>query len=150
ATADFAAVYVDVIAEHLAAWHPEVAEDFVLTAAGEAVLAVLCKPELYDPTRRPLFEYLCMAAQGDLRNALERERRHRHEQIPSDDVADGFVAGNYLGRDDDPALPLELAEDEALLEQLLADFTETERAVLQLMRDGERRTEAFVPLLDLE
>ena len=95
---------------------------------------------------------LRMAAQRDLQNALRKERRHQRNRRDWNLVEDAPEAGKYLGRDDDPSLRLQLAEAErqaAPPEALLRGLTEVERRVLELMRQGERRTAVYLSLIHI-
>src|SRR5262249_49661394 len=127
----------------LAAKDPRAPEHFRVEAAGEAVLGLIRNPASYDPRRLGLFEYLCMAARGDLRNLLARERKYHVRRIDWGIVEDAAGGGKYLGRDDDPSLPLRLAEAAAAPQDLAwaevyAAATPVERRVLDLMAAGER------------
>ena len=77
AVSDFLAAVLDPLVNHLRAWRPNADEHAWITAAEDAVLALLRNPASYDPAQRGLKGYLCMSAQGDLLNALQREARHQ-------------------------------------------------------------------------
>lgn len=147
ATADFAAAFLDPLASYLRATYPFVDEHARLTAAEDAILSVIRNPGVYDPTRCDgnLPAFLRMAACGDLANARARERRH-HEKRSEDCVELVPDDGNDFeeeGADDCPSF-----NDPDLL-NAIAQLSGPERRVLDLMRDGERRTEVFAAALGL-
>jgi hypothetical protein len=107
-------------------------------AAGTAVVDFLKAPDRFDPARRSLEGYLQMAAEGDLRNAIARERRHRDGQIP---VELDQLPGKEC-EDEQPRFE-EFPELVAVRESL----SEADRAVFDLMRAGVRETAAYVPLV---
>jgi hypothetical protein len=154
APSQLAVAYVDRLAAWLAAKNPHAPEDLRIEAAGEAVWSLIHNPASYDPTRLGLFAYLRMAAQGDLRNLLTRERKHHAGRVAWKMVEDSPDAGKYLGRDDDPSLPLRLAEAAAAPEApalvaVYAAASPVERRVLDLMAAGERSTAVFAEAMAL-
>ncbi len=145
--------------EPLVTWLGEtsrgIAPDLVVEAAEDALIALFHNPDSYDPARLSLLAYLRMSAQGDLRNRLRRERKHHHGRVPWESVEHSPAAGKYLGRDDDPAAGLQLAEQlqelaGAIPAAVRAGLTETEIRVVELMLRKERRTAIFAELLGLQ
>jgi hypothetical protein len=144
AVSDFLAAVFEPLACHLRRWRPGADEHACLTAAGDAALALVRNPAIYDPARRTLKGFLCMAAECDLLNELEKEARHHRNRDHPDCVElapDGRnpLPGSAEGEQpsfDDPRLAAEIAR-----------FTPAERAVFELMRAGERLTAAYVPAL---
>lgn len=136
-----------------------VPDEFVEEAVHLAI-ANLCKnPASFDaskmPGDQPLFSFLKMSAQGDLQNRLASEERHNRGRVCLDHVEQSPIAGKYLGRDDDPALPIEIQEeaDRARREilPLVADgLTTIERECLELMLQNERRTSAYARAMRIE
>ncbi len=114
----------------------------VATAVGDAVLAFLRRPAAYDLGRLPLFRYLLLIARRRLSHQREREGRHHRGRIPWDAVELAAPAGNEWEED-------ELSFQSADLQPVLASLSDAERRVLELMRDGERSTAAFVAALGL-
>src|SRR5438552_3570565 len=98
-----AVLYLDYLIGRLRVSDPRADPDLRAEAAGEAILNLIENPSSYDPGRLRLSAFLLMAARGDLRNALAKERRRTCRQVRLDDVADGPDAGKHLGRDDDPS-----------------------------------------------
>jgi hypothetical protein len=105
---DLADAYLERLVAWLSETDPNVAEDIRLESAEDAILALIRKPESYSPERQTLEVYLRMSARGDLRNLLSKEQRHKKGRIHVELLPD---AGKYLGRNDDPSLPLRLAEE---------------------------------------
>lgn len=144
---DFLAAVLDPLVNHLRGWRPHADEHAYITAAEDAVLALLHNPTIYDPAQRGLIGFLCMSAQGDLLNALQKESRHHRKRESRDCVElapdDGNCVADELA-DDLPTL------DDPIIAAEIAGFNPTERAVFALMRGGERSTAAHVPLLGIE
>ena len=151
---DLAAAYLQPLIDWLARTIPGAPPDFREAAAGYALVNLVKKPASYDPARKELFPYLCMSAQGDLKNLLQQEARHHVGRVPWESVEDSPDAGKYLGREDDPSLRLSIAEAQAAPEDpavaaVLASATEVERRVLALILQDERRTPVFAAAMDL-
>ena len=147
ASAEFAASVLDPLVEYLRAANPGVNDHARLTAAEEAILSVIHHPTQFDPTRGELPAFLRMAAGRDLANILNAEQRHRHRRAGSDSVELLADARNISGTDDEPAdFP---SFDDPVLVAVVATFTDEERRVLDLMRDGERRTAVFAASLGI-
>lgn len=155
APSDLAVHYLDPLAEWVARTNPRIDPHLCDQAAEDAILALIRNPRAFDPAKGALDAYLRMSAQGDLRNALERERRHsqRRERL---EVVELFGGDGNLGQDEsDPALIVE--RDEADRETRMqtislgedATFTPEELGVYELMRQGERRTAAFAAVLGI-
>ena len=138
--AQFAALVLPPLASALAARNRRADPDDVTAATGDAVLAFLKRPAAYDPARLPLASYLLLIAKRRLLNRLDAEGRHHVGRIPWD-----CVELDVAGRNEEE----EAAEtlDGPELAAVRAQFTDGERRVFQLMRDGERRTAAFAEVL---
>ncbi|MER3421189.1 MAG: hypothetical protein C4290_12015 [Chloroflexota bacterium] len=132
---------------------PEVRDEHLLEeAAATAILEYLARPDKYDPSKLPLTSYLVMAADRDLLNLLQRERRHQLRVVSLDDVEHAFVAWNDEQDDADAIeLPPGLTREQVL--QALRDKVQDERdrQVLYLMVVvEERRTEVYARVLGIE
>lgn len=145
ASSDLAAAVFEPLAAHLQFRHPRADPHACLTAAADALLSLIRRPAIYDPTRATLLGFLRMAAEGDFLNELDRERRHHRgrEYIDSVELADaegneGAEAADDLPSLDDPALAAEIA-----------GFSPDECAVFDLMRQGVKATAAFAAALNL-
>lgn len=126
----------------LAARRPNADPDAVYTAVADALLWFTEHPARYDPTRSPLPRFLLLVAERRLFNAFESEARHR--RLISGDLVELLPDDrNEVVDDDSPSF------DAAELQPILAGLAETDRRVLELMRDGERRTAVFAAVLGL-
>ena len=140
AAAAFAAAVLPPLASALADRNCRTHPDEIATAAGDAVLAFVKRPGAYDPERLPLANYLLFIAKRRLQNQWTAERRHHAGRIPWDSVELDAAGRNDEG-DESPGF------DAAALAPVVAQLTDAERRVFELMRDGERRTEAFAEAL---
>ena len=151
ASSHFAMAYFPSLVQWLCEHNRHVDPEWCQEAAGQTVLDFIKRPEKFDPARGDLDSYLHHAAQCDLKNVLRKERRHRHRDLESVELSpDG---GKYLGMDDDPAFPLELAEAAAATAvpaEVLDGLSDAERLALELLRHGERRTAEFAAVLNFE
>ena len=146
ARSDFSVAVLDPLAGHLRRWRRDADEHACLTAAEDAVLALIRNPAIFDPAKCALIGFLCMSAKGDLLNALKKEARHHvnRESAESVELApdDGNTSADERA-DDLPSL------DDPDLAAEVANFTAPERAAFELMRAGEKATAAFVVALDI-
>lgn len=148
ASFDILNAYLEPLIAWLVAHNRRIDADWCTEAAEEAMLALLRKPASYCPERQTLFAYLHMAAQRDLQNILRREQKHYQQRVPWTCVELPSQTGNYLGREDDPSLPLQVHEEQTtMLDQIPAAvrdcLNETEARVLELLLAGERKTAVF-------
>lgn len=132
---------------------PEVHDEHVLEEAAErALLEYLARPNRYDPGKLSLTSYLLMAADRDVLNLLQRERRHQLRVVSLDAVEYTPVARNDEQDDDDAIeLPPGLTREQVL--QALKDKVQDERdrQVLYLMVVAEERsTAAYARVLGIE
>jgi RNA polymerase sigma-70 factor (ECF subfamily) len=148
----------DAYLERLVTWlgeiAPKVSEEIRQEAAEDAILALIRKPESYSPELQTLEVYLRMSARGDMYNLLSKERRHNQREVPCGSVELLPDAGKYLGRDEDPALPLRLAEERQSRLSIIAEsvrrkLSETDLRALELILQRERRNAVFAELYGL-
>jgi hypothetical protein len=153
APSDFAVAYTDLLVAWLQAKNAGIDEDHCQDASHRAVLALIHRPDAYDPARAELAAYLQMSAQGDLLNLRRREGRHHRGRRPWRVVEDAPQAGKYLQRADDPVVAAVHDEEARRNVEILAAvreaLPEADRRVFDLMRAGERRTSAFSAVLGL-
>jgi RNA polymerase sigma-70 factor, ECF subfamily len=154
AALDLVVAYLAPLVVWLGETVPNVAEDIRLEAAEDALLTLIRKPESYRPEGQTLEVYLRMSARGDLRNLLRKERRHHQGRVPWKSVEHSADAGKYLGRHDDPALPLRLAEEEQTLAGAIPDsvrrkLSEIDLRALELILQKERRLGVYATLYGL-
>ena len=140
---EFASLVLPPLVAALANRYPSADPDDVFTAASDAFLAFIRNPSRFDPAVAPLPAYLFVIARRRLLNRFEAGRRHREGRIPWDSVELEPPARNELEDDDSPSF------DAPELQPVIAAFSDEERRVFDLMRDGERRTEVFAAVLEI-
>lgn len=145
AQSEFLVAVLDPLAADLRRWRGA-DEHACLTAAEDAVLALLRNPAIYDPAKRGLIGFLRMSAEGDLLNALEKEKKHHTNRENRDCVELPGGGGNSVAGDLAGDLP---SFDEPNIAAEIASFTAPERAAFELMRDNERGTAAFAAALGI-
>ena len=152
ATADLLARHYEGLIAWMVACNPCLDEHDCVTAAHDAIIALCKRPASYKPERSPLVAYLRMSAKGDLRNLQERQRRHHGRDVAMEAVELSPEAGKYLqDADADPErvvlrwerVRAMIDAQPAVPEVVRAALTPGEAAALALMRQGERRTEAY-------
>jgi RNA polymerase sigma-70 factor (ECF subfamily) len=139
---------------HLQRANPAIHADLRETAAHDALISLIKNPASFDPARGDLAAYLRMSAQGDLINLLDKEGRHHQGRRPWHLVEHADEGRNNLGRDDDPSLPLRIAEEQEQANRVAPGFdgpgwTDAERRVVALMRRGERSTAVIADAMGL-
>jgi RNA polymerase sigma-70 factor, ECF subfamily len=154
ASNDLADAYLETLAVWLGETDAAAPEDARMEAAEDAILSLIRNPESYSPERQTLEVYLRMSARGDLRNLLRKERRHSKGQTPWTGVELSPDAGKYLGRNEDPALSLRIADEKQSIASAIPDsirrkLSETDQNALELIVHNERRTSVFAELYGL-
>src|SRR5262249_36201830 len=96
-----------------------------------------------------------MSAQGDLRNLLARERKHLRKRVSLESVELSPDAGKYLGRTDDPSLPLQMAEEvrktaDAVPASVGEGLSDRKLKVLELLLKKERKTTVYARACGLQ
>jgi RNA polymerase sigma-70 factor, ECF subfamily len=148
AQSDFIVAVLDPLVSHLRVWRRDADEHMCLTAAEDAVLSAIRNPAVYNPAKGGnLFAFLRMAAERDLLNVLEREHRHHRNRENRDCVE--------LAADDRNPPTEEVADDlpsfdDCAVAAEIASFSDLERQVFNLMKDGERQTFMYIPVLGIE
>jgi len=115
----------------------------IVDAATDALLAYAKEPRKFKSAQRRLPGYLRMVAEGDLKNALAKERRRRQWETPVEDVeliaaGGNSITGVELGAHEDPPAVVGRALPTAL-----------DRKIAQLILAGERATGAFAEALGI-
>jgi hypothetical protein len=131
--------------------------NFIEEAAGDSIVSLVKSPIAFDPSRtvaaQPLFAYLKRAAQRDLINILNKEKRHQRGRQSLESVELLSSARNY--REEDPAESLERREeaekaDNKVLSLVRRGLSAEQQQCLALMAQGERKTAAFAKALGIE
>jgi hypothetical protein len=151
---DLAEAYLEPLVAWLAEIDARVSSEVQVEAAEDALLALIRNPRSYSPERQTLKAYLRMSARGDMRNLLAKERRHKNGQVSWKRVELSPDAGKYLGREDDPSLPMQLAEEDqsernSIPDSLRKKLSKTDLRGMELILRKERRNEIFVELYGL-
>ena len=155
APAEIANVFIDGLIKWLIDNNSsKIPEDLCVEAAGDAWEALVKNPASFKPEQgKRLGQYLCMSAQGDLRNRLSKEGRRREKSLEV--VQLSAKDGKYLETEDDPSLPLRIQEEAEQAEQgrlrIMGDgLSEAESRVYDLIMRGERKTAAFAQALGID
>lgn len=120
-------------------------KELIRDAATDALLDYIKSPEKWKPESGTLVSYMCMAADRDLLNALEKLQRRRRRELLIADVEDEAFDRNVLPEAEYPADSLVV-----LLSILDRHVTaETDRRLLALMLKGERSTAKFAEVLGI-
>lgn len=122
---------------------PGIDDGIYCEAAFKAITDYVKAPHKYDPSRRGLKGYLQMAADGDLKNMLQREQYRRSRSVPIEKIADPPLYRNESME--------EGGEDirQRLLADLSKGLSEAEREALPLVLDGERSTDELARALKI-
>ncbi len=147
APAEIAERFAPALVTHLQRRFPNLYDPHLVeTAADDALLDYLRRPQQFDPRRLSLSAYLGMAARGDLLNAL-RERRAEARRVALDDPAMDIE----LERLDEVSVEEQVARLASplwrRLHALLPDPADHE--IVLLMMEGERSTAAYAEVLGL-
>ena len=122
----------------------------------DAVLNYAERPTQYDPSKMGLMGYLAMSAKGDVLNALAALRRRSVREQSLDDVEVSAAGRKRLSKAlENQMTAADIAIDNLqggrLLHRMRGAVRGPEDArIIQLMIDGERRTERFAAALGLE
>jgi hypothetical protein len=155
ASEELARKYLPLIQRHVsgrAHAHGVYDRDVINDAAVDAVFGYIRSPEKFDPGKSGLYGYLKRAAERDLINAVQKDRRRRRGEELHADVELSIVARNRSSEVDRIRHD---SENEALSriqgQREMADLTETanqqDQALLRLMAEGERVTGKFAIVL---
>ncbi|MGH2532303.1 MAG: hypothetical protein ACRDJW_08330 [Thermomicrobiales bacterium] len=122
-------------------------DDDLWDAAVEAIQSYLEKPVRYDPTKgKSLAGYLKMAAEGDLKNILDKRRLPDGVFVvpqPDDDWnSESADPSDVIAGADE-----RISEDELFERVVWAAETDEERIVLALLLSGERSNAVFAERL---
>jgi RNA polymerase sigma-70 factor (ECF subfamily) len=157
APADLAELVLEPLAIRLRTSFPKIPDpDLIDDAVSDAVLNYAERPEQFDPDKRGLFGYLEMSATGDLKNAIESTRRRQRREESLDVVELPSDRRNKVSMPSKPATALEdqvvsdLSSQRLISQVRAAAETPQDAKVLELMIEGERRTDRFAEALGLE
>ncbi|MEJ7653766.1 MAG: hypothetical protein WKH64_10740 [Chloroflexia bacterium] len=153
----FAVWYLDRLVGWLQIRHPKVSPEMCITAAEDAIIAVIANPRSYKPLRQSLDAYLRMSAGCDLKNLLHSEWRHSERSADWDASLLSYdFRRMFWDVNSDPALVFDGEFNHPAFEALnevrarvWGGLTIEEVAVLELILDGERKTGAYAAALGI-
>lgn len=128
----------------------------VRDAVTDALLAYARQPTKYSPGKSSLSTYLTMSAYGDFLNMLARDRRRSNREVPLEVVEHRPLdRNNWIEAVEDTVVEREgnlAPRQKALLWQRVSEqFSDpTDRRLLSLMLDGERRTASYSAVLGIQ
>jgi DNA-directed RNA polymerase specialized sigma24 family protein len=148
APAELAEGLIEPLLQRLTKKYPQLHDsDLLYDAVTDALMSYIKRPAQFNPNKRSLIGFLFMAAEGDLLNALAKEKRRRQKEISLDDVELGLAAGNS---EIEEGISEKEPEREKLRQALPRLFRDPRDLVMvELMISGERTTEAFVKILEI-
>ena len=149
APAELAEGVMEALVEKLSHKYPNLSDpDLPVEAAADALMDYIKRPEQFDPIQRGLFGFLVMAAEGDLKNALAKIARRQKKEIQLEPVEVDERGGNTRDRTDELDERIDFERLRDALDELFDD--PKDRAVVKLIMEGERATEVFAQVLELE
>jgi len=152
---ELASKYLPVIQTHVAArahTHGVHDEDLINDATVEAVFSYIQHPEKFDGSKSSLLGYLKRAAERDLINLVQKDRRRRRGEELQEDVEESILARKKSSEID---TIVRGSEQEAIsriqrqrdLAGIAASSNKRDNALLRLMVEGERSTCKFAAIL---
>lgn len=148
--------YGAAIATALQRWYPKIARNddaFVLEAVNEAFLGYYKNPETFDPNKNTLQRFLEIAAERDLINILEREKKHAGKENLPENVELEEKFWNSIKRNTQ-------STDEGVIEQETMDlidkelsshfFCDSDIILVKMILQGVRETDAFSEVLQIQ
>lgn len=158
AAEELARTYLPLIQQHVSARayrHGIRDRDLINDATVDAVFGYIRNPEKFDPQKSGLLGYLKRAAERDLINVVQQDRRRRRGEELHEDVELSVLARNKSTNIDHIRHDLEeevisRIEKERGLAKLTASYDELDNALLRLIVEGERKTTKFAAVLGIQ
>ena len=158
ASEEFARYYLPLVVRHVAIRaraHGVNDPALVNDATVDAVFDLIRHPDKFDPQRSGLLGYLKRAAERDLINAVQKDRRRRRGEELHADVELAILNGNK--QEDVHVVRREVEERAIARIQRERDLAcqrgqvagGRDQQILQLMTEGERRTSVFAAVLGI-
>jgi DNA-directed RNA polymerase specialized sigma24 family protein len=143
APADFAEAVLEPLLAHLRSKYSQVDSHLLQHAVNETIVGLIRRPEQYIPQRGTLEQFLKMSARADLKNALQRERKHH----PKSRVG---VECDKIGRNDSSEDERPRLLDHRKLQAVRETLKPRDRQFLELMLDGadDHELAVFLGLAD--
>jgi DNA-directed RNA polymerase specialized sigma24 family protein len=153
ASEELARKYLPLIQRHVSGRaHAHGVYDVINDAAVDAVFGYIRSPEKFDPGKSGLYGYLKRAAERDLINAVQKDRRRRRGEELHADVELSIVARNRSSevdriRHDSENEALSRIQGQREMADLTGTANQQDQALLRLMAEGERVTGKFAIVL---
>jgi DNA-directed RNA polymerase specialized sigma24 family protein len=148
-TAEIAELFMPIIIDRLNRRYPNLGDPHLIeTAVEDALMNYFERPEQYDPAKLSLAGYLRMSANGDLLNALKREKR-RPKQESLEEYVELSNGSAEHGVKDDFDLEATVFARQSPVWQRLADLLPDpiDQQIVLLMMEGIRDTSVFADVL---
>ncbi len=158
ASEEIAQKYLPLIQRHVAARAHNYGihdSDLVNDATVEAVFSYIRYPEKFDPSKSGVLGYLKRAAERDLINVAQKDRRRRRGEELQENVEQSILLRNKSSEIDrirrgSEDLAIARIEKERGLNRLQSFGSPRDNLLLRLLAEGERRTSKFAALLGIE
>jgi len=154
---ELARKYLPVIERHVAARahnHGIHDQALIYDATVDAVFGYIRHPEKFDPSKSGLLGYLKRAAERDLINVVQQDRRRRRGEELLEDVEVSILARNKssdierVTRNSEDETISRIQEERDMAEILLGQ-TDQDGTLLRLIANGERSTSKFAAVLGI-
>jgi len=126
--------------------------EIIYDAATDAFISYIKNPNQFNPSKRGLWGYLQMAAEGELLNYLAKSKRREQKEILSEDVELTVHGGNIrIGKgivNDLSDVRHSHKEVHKVIDELFRN--EKDKKMAMLILQGERSTKEFVRILGVE
>lgn len=130
--------------------------DFIHDAVVDALLNYIKRPEQFNPSKRGLFGYLQMAAEGDLKNAIAKHNRVVNKETK---YYQSVELSRLSGNRDIENKHIVNQETLSISQQTLDRLVDNGRAIfenpkdiafVELMKRGERSTTVYAKVLGID
>ena len=155
APSDLFALFLDPLVGALQSAFPSLPDPYLVQdVVTDSLFTLAQRPMRYAPEKASLWSYLYTDAKGDLLNAIERERKRWKDatfDIVEHDVHDQGtnVEAEVLNALVPDGLPAGTTLEEVLAMVQATMSDPQDRELLELMLDGERKSEAFSEVLGI-
>lgn len=147
--------YGDSIVLSLRSWYPNVAQKdltHILEAVNEAFLGYYKNPSTFDPNKGNIKRFLEIAAERDLINLLQKEKKHNGKINLPEDVELEEKLWNSITEDTQPAdVGLIMQEMMDIVDSELSNYFSTDSDILvaKMILQGIRETWSFAEALQI-
>jgi len=151
ASAEIAELLLPLVVRSLQRRHPNLHDPHLAeTAADDAVLSYLRRPDQFDPSLLPLDRYLIMSARGDLLNLLRKDRSAGPAEIVELDRPDREYGADV--RDESLGVEEQVLMQASPVWPLLAELlpNPVDREIALLMLENVRETAEYARILGVD